>query len=63
MGHAIAQVALLAGFEKVILNDIKIESLNNAAIKIEIGLKKLESKGKLDEGVSVDALMSRLVKK
>jgi len=62
MGHAIAQVALLAGFEKVILNDIKIESLNNAAIKIEIGLKKLESKGKLDEGVSVDALMSRLVK-
>ena len=45
MGHEIAQVALMAGFKKVILNDLVKEVIDNAAKKIESNLKKLETKG------------------
>ena len=43
MGSEIAQVALLAGFEKVIINDISMEILNESAEKIETQLKILSS--------------------
>ncbi len=62
MGREIAQVALMAGFEKVILNDIKHNVLKNAAIYIKNGLKKLESKGKLNQDLTTDLLMSKLIK-
>ena len=62
MGYNIAHVCLMAGFEKVILYDIKMEIIENAAKQIEIGLKRCESMGKLGEGVTTDALMERLVK-
>lgn len=62
MGREIAQVALMAGFEKVILNDIKHNELKNAVIYIKNGLKKLESKGKLNQDLTTDLLMSNLIK-
>jgi len=94
LGHGIAICALMAGFEKVILNDINIGMLNEAADKINDYLSVLSSEeqfkqvlddfeefktqfgnrdisktlknpihtGVLAEGVSVEELMSRLVK-
>ncbi|MFX0187565.1 MAG: 3-hydroxyacyl-CoA dehydrogenase NAD-binding domain-containing protein [Candidatus Hodarchaeota archaeon] len=61
MGREIAQVALMAGFEKVILNDIKHNVLKNAVLYIKNGLKKLESKGKLNQDLTTDFLMSNLI--
>jgi len=60
MGHEIAQVALMAGFEKVILNDLTIEVIDNATNKIESNLKKLETKGLLRGGYTPEALMKNL---
>ena len=60
MGHEIAQVALMAGFENVILNDLTIEVINNAANKIESNLEKLETKGLLRQGSTTDLLMKNL---
>ena len=62
MGREIAQVALMAGFEEVILNDINSITLENALDYIENGLKKLEVKGQLYQGFNSDLLMSRLIK-
>ena len=94
LGHGIAITALMAGFEKVILNDINMGILNEAAdnikdyltilsseeqfkqvldnfevLKTEFGnrnisktLKNPIHTGVLAEGVSVEELMSRLVK-
>ena len=62
MGLGITQSALWGGFEKVVLNDIKKEFIDNGAKKIEEGLKKSESKGKLGEGITTDALMPNLIK-
>jgi len=60
MGHEIAQVALMAGFKTVILNDLNYEILKKAANKIEIGLKKLEVKGRLKEEQTSSNLMENL---
>jgi len=62
MGHEIAQVALMGGFKPVILNDLNNEILEKAAIKIENGLKRLETKGKLREGYTAPKLMKNLSK-
>jgi len=62
MGYGIAHVALLAGFDKVFLSDIKKESLDNAAKQIEIGLSKCEELRRLPEGTTTKSLMARLVK-
>lgn len=62
MGLGITQSALWGGFEKVVLNDIKKEFIDNGVKKIEEGLKKSESKGKLGEGITTDALMPNLIK-
>ncbi|MFW9877618.1 MAG: 3-hydroxyacyl-CoA dehydrogenase family protein, partial [Candidatus Thorarchaeota archaeon] len=62
MGYGIAHVAVLGGFDKIILNDIKKESLDNAAQQIEIGLLKCEELGRLPEGTTTKSLMARLVK-
>ncbi|MHA1509549.1 MAG: 3-hydroxyacyl-CoA dehydrogenase NAD-binding domain-containing protein, partial [Promethearchaeota archaeon] len=58
MGYGIAQVALMAGFN-VILVDVKENIVNNGLAKIEEGLKKAQIKGKLDEGISISNIMSR----
>ena len=58
MGYGIAQVALMAGFN-VILVDVKENIVNSGLVKIEEGLKKAQIKGKLEEGVSVSKIMSR----
>ncbi len=49
LGHAIAQVALMAGFEKVILNDLNIEIINEAAEKIKENLVILSSEEKFKQ--------------
>lgn len=62
MGYGIAHVALMAGFDKIVINDINQESLDNAAEQIEIGIKKCEEMGKLGENINFEILISRLVK-
>ena len=62
MGHEIAQVALMGGFNTVILNDLSAEVLDDAGKRIKIGLEKLESKGKLNEDYTSTNLIDRLVK-
>jgi enoyl-CoA hydratase/3-hydroxyacyl-CoA dehydrogenase len=65
-GHSVAQVALMAGFERVFLNDINMELIEKAANQIEndeiFGLRVLESNGQLGEGITADALMRNLIK-
>lgn len=61
MGHNIAQIALMAGYNVTIV-DIKDEFINNGVAKIEEGLKKLEAKGTLGEGVKASDVMTRLKK-
>ena len=58
MGYGIAQVALMAGLN-VILVDVKEDIVNDGLAKIEEGLKKAQIKGKLEEGASVSNIMSR----
>ena len=60
MGHEIAQVALMGGFNTVILNDLDREILKKAANKIEKGLLKLQAKGRLKEGQFASDLMENL---
>jgi len=61
MGHGISQVALMAGYN-VTLVDIKEIFLDNGIAEIEKGLKKVESKGKLEEGISTMELMGKCKK-
>ncbi len=65
-GHKIAQVALMAGFDKVILNSRTMQSIERAVDQIinskSVGLKLLESKGLLKEDQTTEILMSKLVK-
>ena len=62
MGYEIAEVFLMAGFEKVILNDLKMEIIETAETKIKSGLKKIEAKGKLGQNLTSERLMTRLFK-
>ena len=62
MGHEIAQVALMGGFNTVILNDLSAEVLDDAGKRIKIGLEKLESKGKLEEDYTAAKLINNLTK-
>jgi len=61
MGHNAAQVCLMAGYN-VTLVDIKDEFVDAGAAKIDEGLKKLEAKGRLGEGVSAANIMGNLKK-
>jgi len=61
MGHNVAQICLMAGYN-VTLVDIKDEFIDNGVAKIEEGLKKLEAKGSLGEGVTTGEVMRRLKK-
>jgi len=61
MGREIAQVALMSNlFEKVILNDINKNALSNAREYITKGLEKIESKGKLSQGLTTESLIKNL---
>ena len=65
-GHAIAQVALMAGFSRVILNDLSVELIDKAVDRIindpKTGLKVLEKAGQLDDKFTTEILVKRLVK-
>ena len=61
MGHNAAQICLMAGYN-VTLVDIKDEFVDAGAVKIDEGLKKLEAKGRLGEGVSAANIMGNLKK-
>jgi enoyl-CoA hydratase/3-hydroxyacyl-CoA dehydrogenase len=58
MGSGIAQVALMAGYN-VTLVDINKEFVNNGIVKIKEGLKKVEAKGKLGEGILISELLAK----
>ena len=58
MGYGIAQVALMAGYD-VTLVDIKESIVKKGFIKIEEGLRKARTKGRIEEGVSVSDIMLR----
>ncbi len=61
MGHNTAQIALMAGYN-VALVDIKDEFVDKGASMIEEGIKKLETKGRLGEGITAVDVMGRLKK-
>jgi len=62
MGREIAQVALMSDmFDKVILNDINENALNNAKKFIKLGIEKIESKGKLGQGLTTLSLVKNLI--
>ncbi len=61
MGNGIGQVCLMAGYN-VTLVDIAEDALTKAWDDIAGGLKKLEAKGKLGEGITADAVMGRCKK-
>ncbi|MFO8018015.1 MAG: 3-hydroxyacyl-CoA dehydrogenase NAD-binding domain-containing protein [Promethearchaeia archaeon] len=61
MGSGIAQVALMGGYD-VVLVDIKQEFVDEGAAKVEEGMQKLESKGKLAEGQTAAGIMGNLTK-
>ncbi|MFX1298618.1 MAG: 3-hydroxyacyl-CoA dehydrogenase NAD-binding domain-containing protein [Promethearchaeota archaeon] len=59
MGHNVAQIALMSGYN-VVMVDIKQNFVDKGIAMIETGLKKLETKGKLGEGISAVDVMARL---
>ncbi|MFX1256543.1 MAG: 3-hydroxyacyl-CoA dehydrogenase family protein [Promethearchaeota archaeon] len=59
MGHNIAQIALMTGYD-VTLVDIKEEFIKNGVAKIKEGIKKLEIKGILGEDMIADDILGRL---
>jgi enoyl-CoA hydratase/3-hydroxyacyl-CoA dehydrogenase len=61
MGQGIAQVALMSGYN-VVLVDIKDELVDKAYKGIEAGLKKSEEKGALGEGVSAANILAKCEK-
>ncbi len=68
MGGYIAQLSLLAGFEKVTIYDIKKESIEKCVNRIEHGayddkegFRAIEAAGKMAEGLTTDILLGRLV--
>ena len=65
-GHAIAQIALMAGFEKVFLNDLNMKTIEKGVSWIknapELGLRKLESNGFLSAGETTETILKRLIK-
>jgi len=61
MGCQIAQVALMGGYNTVILNDLTKENLEKALYKIRKGLERIEIKGKLNPAYTVSSLIDNLV--
>ena len=61
MGREIAQVALMAGYEKVFLYSRTMETINKAKIFIENGLIKMKSKNMMDDNATPDLLMKNLI--
>ncbi|MFX1567091.1 MAG: 3-hydroxyacyl-CoA dehydrogenase family protein [Promethearchaeota archaeon] len=73
-GHAICQIALMAGFKNVVLNDINMDILNKAVDLMKNGmrlmdsksgtknngLKALEERGQLSEGQTCESLLKKL---
>ncbi len=61
MGHGIAQVSLMAGFN-VTLIDLKEELVDKGLKKIEEGIEKIKIKAKLEEGISISDLLRKCTK-
>lgn len=61
MGSGIAQIFLMAGFEKIILFDINSTTLKTAYMKIKSGLEKSEAKGLLVEGKTTYDYLNKLI--
>jgi enoyl-CoA hydratase/3-hydroxyacyl-CoA dehydrogenase len=61
MGSGIGQVALMAGYD-VVMVDIKDEFVDKGVAVIEGGIKKSEEKGKLGEGVTAADVLAKMTK-
>jgi len=61
MGREIAQVALMAGFEKVFLYSRTQQTIEKASKFIENGLKKMELKNMLNKGATTNLLKKNLI--
>ena len=68
MGGYIAQLALLADFERITLHDIKKEAIEKCVDRIENGayadkegFRAIEAAGKMGDGLTTDILLRRLV--
>jgi 3-hydroxyacyl-CoA dehydrogenase len=61
MGNGIGQVALMAGYN-VTLVDINDELVEKGYANIETGMKKLETKGALGEGITSSEILARCKK-
>jgi enoyl-CoA hydratase/3-hydroxyacyl-CoA dehydrogenase len=61
MGHGIAQMALMAGYNVSIV-DVKDEFVDNGYNKIKEGMEKLEAKGSLPGGKTASEFMEHLKK-
>ena len=61
MGREIAQVALMAGFENVVLFSRSQQTLDKAFKFIENGLQKMELKSMLNEGATTNLLKENLL--
>ena len=59
MGHNVAQIALMTGYN-VTLVDIKQDFIDKGVAMIEDGLKKLEAKGQLGDGMAAADIMAHL---
>jgi len=54
MGIGIARLALLAGFEKVTINDVSIEALERATMRVEEYLRAFESEEQFKQYIAKD---------
>ena len=61
MGSGIAQVALMAGYD-VTLVDLNKELVNDGITKINEGLKKVQAKEKLGDGILIAELLAKCKK-
>jgi enoyl-CoA hydratase/3-hydroxyacyl-CoA dehydrogenase len=59
MGHNVGQIALMTGYQ-VVLVDIKQEFVDKGVAMITEGLQKLEAKGQLGAGITAATLLTRL---
>jgi enoyl-CoA hydratase/3-hydroxyacyl-CoA dehydrogenase len=62
MGRGIAQIALLSGFQKVVLNDKSENILRNSRESIQIRIQSLDTEEKFREFISNDLFMQSVLK-
>jgi 3-hydroxyacyl-CoA dehydrogenase len=62
MGSGIAQIALLSGFQKVVLNDLSEQILKKARKSIQVWIQSLDTEENFNEFISNDYVMQNVMK-